>query len=199
MSATARLAATLFFVGPALLVAAAVSLRTARAVESYRAVMDRVGAFTAAAREASLSQGVELPPLLAVASAESAGRPDARSRADAVGLMQLTAGTAGDMARALGEPRPDLTDPATSLRLGALYLRRQLDRYAPDPSARELALAAYNAGPGNVDRWLEGGGPAGPDSVDEWIPFAETRAFVRRVLDYEARWREAIASQASAH
>lgn len=196
MSVPARLAAALFFVAPAMLVAAAVSLRTARAVESYRAVMDRVAAFAPAAREAAESQGVELPLLLAVASAESAGRPDARSHADAVGLMQLTAGTAGDMARALGEPRPDLTDPATSLRLGALYLRRQLDRYAPDPSARDLALAAYNAGPGNVDRWLEGGRPASPEAIDDWIPYAETRAFVRRVLDYEARWRQAIASQA---
>jgi soluble lytic murein transglycosylase len=184
-----RLAAFLFFVGPAVLVAFAVSLRTARTVESYGAVMDRVLEHAAAARAASESEGVELPLICAVASAESGGRADARSGAGAVGLMQLMPSTAAEMARALGEPRPDLEDPATSLRLGARYLRRQLDRFGDSPCAKEMALAAYNAGPERVEEWRREGGEPAPDTVLDWIRFGETRAFVRRVLDYEARYR----------
>jgi len=184
-----RLAAFLFFVGPAVLVAFAVSLRTARTVESYGAVMDRVIEHSAAARAASESEGVELPLLLAVASAESGGRADARSAAGAVGLMQLMPSTAQELAASLGESRPDVLDPATSLRLGARYLRRQLDRFGDSPCPKELALAAYNAGPERVAEWRRDGGDPAPDVVIDWIRFAETRAFVRRVLDYEARYR----------
>jgi soluble lytic murein transglycosylase-like protein len=180
----------LFFVGPGALIAFAVSLRTARAVESYEAVMDRAAVHVAAARDAADGEGVELPLLLAVACAESAGRADARSSAGAVGLMQLEDATAREMASAAGEPRPDRGDPATSLRLGARYLRRQLDRFEATPCPKELALAAYNAGPGNVQQWLAADPAPTPDGVFEWIRFGETRAFVERVENYESRWRE---------
>jgi soluble lytic murein transglycosylase-like protein len=186
-----RLTALLFFAGPAVLVALAVSLRTGRIVESYAAVMDRVREHAAAARAASDGEGVELPLLLAVASAESGGRADARSAAGAAGLMQLMPATARELASSLGEPRPDVWDPATSLRLGARYLRRQLDRFSDSPCAKELAIAAYNAGPEKVAEWRRTEGDPAPGSVVEWIRFGETRAFVRRVLDYEARWRPA--------
>lgn len=185
-----------FFLGPAAVVAFAVSLRTARTVESYESVMDRAAVHVAHAKAASASEGVELPLVLAVACAESSGRADARSRAGAVGLMQLEDATAREMASAAGERRPDRTDPATSLRLGARYLRRQLDRFASTPSPKRMALAAYNAGPGNVQQWLDDGPPAGADETIEWIRFGETRAFVRRVEDYEARWRARTESEA---
>jgi soluble lytic murein transglycosylase-like protein len=178
-----------FFVGPGALIALAVSLRTTRAVESYDAVMDRTAVHVAAARDAADGEGVELPLLLAVACAESAGRADARSSAGAVGLMQLEDATAREMAAAAGEPRPDRTDPATSLRLGARYLRRQLDSFESTPCPKELALAAYNAGPGSVQQWLKADPAPAPDRVLEWIRFGETRAFVERVENYEARWR----------
>jgi soluble lytic murein transglycosylase len=181
-----RIATLLFFVGPAAIVALAVSLRTARAVESYRAVMDRVEQYRTAALDASAGEGVELPLLLAVACAESSGRADARSRAGAVGLMQLEDAAAREMA---GEPHPDREDPATSLRLGARYLRRQLDNFEGTPCPKELALAAYNAGPGAVQQWLHAGTAPDADGVIAWIRFPETRAYVRRVLDYEQRWR----------
>lgn len=184
-----RLAALLFFLGPAAIVAFAVSLRTTRAVESYGAVMDRVLEHAAAAHAASDGEGVEFPLLCAVASAESGGRADARSSAGAVGLMQLLPSTAREMADSLGEPRPDLTDAATSLRLGARYLRRQLDRFGDSPCAKEMAIAAYNAGPRPVEEWRRADGEPTPDTVLDWIRFGETRAFVRRVLDYEARYR----------
>jgi soluble lytic murein transglycosylase len=183
-----RLATTIFFLGPVALVATAVSLRTSHTVESYRTVMDRVLSHLEAARAASESEGVELPLVLAVATAESGGRADARSGAGAVGLMQLMPSTAEELAAAAGERRGDLTDPAVSLRLGARYLHRQLERFSDSPCAKELALAAYNAGPENVQSWRRSQGEPDPAEVTDWIRFSETRAFVQRVLDYESRY-----------
>lgn len=183
-----RLAALVFFLGPAALVAIAVSLRTTHAVESYREVMDRVLVHEAAARAASESEGVEFPLICAVASAESSGRPGARSSAGAVGLMQLMGATASELAESRGEPRPDLTDPATSLRLGARYLSIQLGRFGATSSPKELALAAYNAGPGKVEEWIASHGEPPAGEALGWIRYGETRAFVRRVLEYEARY-----------
>jgi soluble lytic murein transglycosylase len=183
-----RLAVLAFFLGPALLVAFAVSVRTSGALESYEAVIARVLRHRAAARAAAASEGVEASLLLAVAAAESAGRPDARSRAGAVGLMQLMPSTADEMAQARGEDRPDLHDPATSLRLGARYLRRQVDRFAQSAAPLEMAIAAYNAGPEKVQSWRDDGEPAAGEAL-AWIRYDETRAFVRRVLDYESRLR----------
>lgn len=192
-----RLAALLFFLGPLVLVGLAVSLRTARTVESYEAVMERVQRHAALARVASRDEGVDLALLFAVASAESGGRAEVRSGAGAVGLMQLIPSTASEMAESHGEGRPELTDPATSLRLGARYLRRQLDRFAESPCATELAIAAYNAGPENVQAWRDAAGDPEPEAVLDWIRFSETRAFVQRVLDYRARFESANAASAA--
>jgi soluble lytic murein transglycosylase len=74
----------------------------------------------------------------------------------------------------------DLHDPVQNIALGSRYLARVLGRFGGHPG---LAAAAYNAGPGRVERWL----PAMPTDADIWIatiPFAETRAYVRRVLAY---------------
>jgi soluble lytic murein transglycosylase-like protein len=107
-----------------------------------------------------------LPPLLLDALIMQESRYDSRalSRVGAAGLTQLMPGTAFE----LGVFNP--LDPAANLRGGATYLRRMLDRFA----TTELALAAYNAGPGAVER--SGGIPA----------FAETRTYVERVT---TTWR----------
>jgi soluble lytic murein transglycosylase len=71
-----------------------------------------------------------------------------------------------------------LLDPRTSLRLGSHYLERLAQRF---DGALAPAIASYNAGPGPVAEWLA----AGPSEEDEWvesIPYAETRAYVKRVL-----------------
>ena len=116
--------------------------------------------FAAAAKSHGLDQGL----LEAVAWQESRGRMDAVSPKGALGVMQLMPGTAAEM----GVRADDLED---NIRGGALYLRRQLDRFG---GSVPLALAAYNAGPGAVLRYR--GIP----------PYRETRDYVARIMH---RWR----------
>jgi soluble lytic murein transglycosylase-like protein len=97
----------------------------------------------------------------AVVQIESAFDPNAVSRAGASGLMQLMPSAAAD------REVDDVLDPAENLRGGAAHLRIMLDRF----ESLTLALAAYNAGAATVDRY--GGVP----------PYAETRNYVRKVLE----------------
>jgi len=113
-----------------------------------------------AVREAARRHELPRALLYAVIQVESGGETDAASRKGALGLMQLMPATA----RALGVEDP--LDPRQNVLGGARYLRRLLDRY--DGRLR-LALAAYNAGPGRVQR--HEGVP----------PYRETRRFLRRV------------------
>lgn len=120
------------------------------------------------------AKNYDLDPALlaAVIYAESRFDPNARSEAGAVGLMQLLPETAKGIALRTGGDRfvvADLRDPEINVRYGSWYLDHLLDRY-PDTA---LALAAYHAGQGNVDRWRrEGLG----------IAFPETRSYVDEVL-----------------
>lgn len=109
----------------------------------------------------ALNNGLDPGLLRAVMLAESGGDPTAISEAGAEGLMQLMPETSS----ALGVRNP--FDPAQSLSGGARYLRSLLDRFGGDVTR---ALAAYNAGPGAVERY--GGVP----------PYAETKSYVDRVL-----------------
>jgi len=93
---------------------------------------------------------------------ESRHQPRAKSSAGARGLMQLMPATANAMARAMGKNRARVYDPEFSTMAGSLYLSRQLKHYDGD---MRLALAAYNAGAGNVDRWLAEDGELPPNSV----------------------------------
>jgi soluble lytic murein transglycosylase len=119
------------------------------------------------------ARSYDLDPALlaAVIYAESRFDPNAQSPAGAVGLMQLLPDTAKDIALRTGGAKfvvADLRDPEINVRYGSWYLDHLRDRYG---DAR-LALAAYHAGQGNVDDWLEDGGA---------IAFPETRDYVDEV------------------
>ncbi len=146
---------------------------------AYREPVER------AARRAHLEPAL----LFAVARAESAFDPQAQSPAGAFGLVQLLPATAKATARRLGGSPGDWRAPARNLELGAHYLRSLVDRYQ---GRVWLALAAYNAGPAAVDRWLARSAIADhPDLFIETIPFRETREYVSRVLAFAMiyRWR----------
>jgi soluble lytic murein transglycosylase len=123
--------------------------------------------------------------LAAVVYQESKFDPDARSDAGAVGLMQLQPNTARGIALRTGGSKfrlDDLTDPELNVRYGSWYLRHLLDKYDDE----RLALAAFNAGQGNVDSWRREG---------REIAFAETRHYVDRVQELKAIYRDAYASE----
>jgi soluble lytic murein transglycosylase len=109
------------------------------------------------------------------------------SSANAQGLMQLLPGTAAEQAAKLGLPAstPRLTsDPDYNVTLGAAYFNRLKDNFA---GSHVLAVAGYNAGPGNVRKFLAANGdPRTAEDVIDWIeaiPLSETRNYVQRVLE----------------
>jgi soluble lytic murein transglycosylase len=146
--------------------------------------------FASTVYEQSRSQGVEPFLVLSVMKRESTFDPAAVSRAGAVGLMQLMPGTARSIAAYLGEDATnlDLTDPDVNLRYGIWHLGRLIGRYSDSVVA---ALAAYNAGEDNAERWLRtatrgaaGLASAKPDGFVymESVSYRETREYARGVL-----------------
>ncbi|MFN3903436.1 transglycosylase SLT domain-containing protein [Rehaibacterium terrae] len=123
--------------------------------------------------------------------AESAWMREARSHADARGLMQVLPATGAAVARRHGIAwgGPDtLYRPVTNIRIGTAYLREMIDRH---DGKYFLAMAAYNAGPAPVQRWLAQRPDLDPDFWIETIPFKETRDYVARVLAFSViyDWR----------
>lgn len=123
----------------------------------------------------------------AIARQESQFDRQIVSHAGARGLMQLMPGTAREQAGKLGmnyDPR-SLDDPNFNILLGSSYLQRMLAYYG---GSYPLAVAAYNAGPGNVNRWIAANGDPRLPGADiirwiEQIPIFETRNYVQRVLE----------------
>jgi soluble lytic murein transglycosylase len=116
---------------------------------------------------------------------------DVRSRAGAIGLMQLMPATGREVARQIRLPYSGvhtLTQPESNIRLGTSYLGRMAQRYGGNAV---LATAAYNAGPHRVDRWLPESGSIDARVWIENIPFNETRKYVKRVLAAQTifHWR----------
>jgi soluble lytic murein transglycosylase len=133
-------------------------------------------------RQQAAEKNLDPALLAAVIFAESKFR-DVTSAAGATGLMQLTPATARYIAHLSGGTAfqvADLATPQVNISYGAFYLRYLLNRYHENLA---LALAAYNGGEGNVDRWIREGRSRVRD-----IPFPETRAYVRRVLDARAAY-----------
>jgi len=142
------------------------------------------------------SEAKELDPSLvaSVIYAESRFR-DQTSHAGARGLMQITPATARYIARLSGGTtfeQGDLATPQINISYGAYYLRYLLDRYSEN---KVLALAAYNGGEGNVDRWIDQARTTKRRFAIGEIPFAETRHYVERVLDVQGDYRKKYRSQ----
>lgn len=133
----------------------------------------------------------ELAPRFAIIHAitrqESQFDRTARSSANALGMMQLLPGTAAETAQKLGLPASPVSrlteDPVWNVTLGSAYVERLRAAYG---GSAPMAVAAYNAGPGNLRKFVaQLGDPREGDIIDwiESIPFAETRNYVQRVLE----------------
>ena len=140
---------------------------------------------------------IERALALALTRQESAFNAAAVSSSGALGLMQLLPGTARDVATKLKVPfiQDKLTsDPTYNVQLGSQYLADMLQRFG---GSYELALAAYNAGPNRVARWLESMGDPRAGKVDmvdwiEMIPLRETRNYVQRIMEGVGVYRDRL-------
>jgi soluble lytic murein transglycosylase len=117
------------------------------------------------------------------------------SSAGAEGLMQILPSTAYYLARLSGGSSftaSDLAEPSVNVAYGSYYLRYLLDHYGGDEM---LAVAAYNGGETNVDRWVAKADAAGRQLSVQEIPFAETREYVQRVLSAQRDYRATYPQQ----
>ncbi|MCL2463168.1 MAG: lytic transglycosylase domain-containing protein [Defluviitaleaceae bacterium] len=132
-------------------------------------------------RENAGKYGLDPAFVCAVIHTESKFRENALSPKGASGLMQITEPTADWIAAQLGVNNysyDDIFEPSLNIKLGCYYLNWLLQRYGGD---ERLALAAYNAGFGNVDKWLRSPDYSADGNSLSFIPFQETRDFVQRV------------------
>ena len=147
-------------------------------------------AFWASVRREADANGVD--PLLveAVMRQESLFDPDARSPADARGLMQLLASTAEKLT---ASGSIDLTQPDLNIQLGTRYLHILLARFGSDTLK---ALAAYNGGEAAVEKWQQRFPDLDPDEFVENISYRETRDYVKRVVTNYRKYQQLYAAGA---
>lgn len=142
-------------------------------------------------RKQARDAGIDPAWSYGILRAESAWMSDARSSANAYGLMQLLPAVGKKVAKSLKlhyGKASDLFDPAYNVQLGTHYLAQMADAYQGSPW---LASAAYNAGQAPVGRWLDARGAFEPDFFIETIPYKETREYVARVMAFSViyDWR----------
>ena len=132
----------------------------------------------------SQEYGVDENLIYALIKAESNFEADAVSSKDAQGLMQLMYSTAEDVAKKNGIEltEENILEPDININIGTKYISTLLEKY----ECVEIALAAYNAGSGNVDKWIKNGVINADGSDIENIPFKETNNYVRKIMrDYK--------------
>lgn len=132
----------------------------------------------------SYASKYEVDPCLtaAVIWVESRFMPEAVSPKDARGLMQIIPSTGEWIAGKIGLAdfeEKQLYDPEVNIQIGCWYLGYLTSRF---PDNRELVLAAYNAGIGNVDKWLRNREYSRDGNNLDYIPFSETRNYIEQVL-----------------
>jgi soluble lytic murein transglycosylase len=135
------------------------------------------------------------PALVAAVIYEESKFRDQTSPAGARGLMQITPETAAFIARRSGGvafEQGDLATPQVNIAYGTYYLRYLIDRYGGD---EELAVAAYNAGHGNLDRWIARAGGRDRFEASSDIPFPETSAYLAGVVERRKQYRDNYASE----
>jgi soluble lytic murein transglycosylase len=145
-------------------------------------------------RQQARDKNLDPSLIAAVIYAESKFR-DQTSPAGAKGLMQILPATAHDIAQRSGGVRfseDDLATPQVNIAYGSYYLRYLLDRYGDNDV---LAIAAYNAGETNVDRWVVNARQGDRAFTLAEIPFAETRVYVTRVLAAREDYRKTYRSE----
>lgn len=146
-------------------------------------------------RQQARDKGLDPFLIAGVIYAESRFREGRVSGAGAEGLMQITPATAADIARKSGGiafETKDLHTPQVNIAYGSFYLKYLLDRYGGNET---LAIAAYNAGYGNVDRWVANSSGQGRDFTAGEIPFSETRAYVDKVLKARDDYRDSYSKE----
>jgi soluble lytic murein transglycosylase len=143
-----------------------------------------------------LAAAKRLDPALIAAVIYAETKFDPRpSAAGAQGLMQILPQTAEFLAHRSGATTfttADLATPQVNIAYGSYYLRYLLDQYG---GSKVLALAAYNGGEANVARWLARARAAGRHFSLADIPFPETRAYVRKVLQAQRDYRHTFAAE----
>jgi len=140
--------------------------------------------YTTAINREAAATGLDPALLAALIWRESDFDPASRSHRGAVGLTQVLPSTAREIAAADNPPvgRPtDLADPEVNIAYGAWYLRALIER---NNGSVEDGLAAYNAGAGNLAKWKQQAASSGHTfRVPDDIPFPETKAYVKDILD----------------
>jgi len=128
----------------------------------------------------SKEYNVEENLIFAIIKAESNFNKDISSNKEAKGLMQILYSTAEEVAESvnLQISKQDLYNEEVNINIGTKYIAKLIQKY----DNVELALAAYNAGTGNVDKWIEQGILKKDGSNIEQIPFKETNNYVRKVI-----------------
>ena len=135
------------------------------------------------------------PALIAAICYQESKFQDRTSHAGARGVMQILPSTADYIARKSGGTQfthGDLAEPQINISYGSWYLRYLLDHYEGN---ERLAIAAYNAGETNVDKWVSEAGGPGEFDKDEDIPFAETREYVASVEEKKREYRKNYARE----
>jgi len=152
-------------------------------------------AFPVLVQKYAAREGVNPYLLWALMTVESAYNPDSVSFADARGLLQVIPKTGNKVADSLGD-NPfgpyDLLDPETSIRHGAWYFARLVEKYH---GQEPFAIASYNGGPHNVARWYVHKHHIPTDEFVEEIPFTEARRYTKKVLRFLALFRRLYEGQ----